>query len=118
MEIAIALGMVVIMAGLAALVLVPVGTLLLVGSITFGVGFLVGVPTGIVYHVRLYQCLKPRDQLDKNWIWHPLQLHDRLLETERKSVLAWGVAGGVGFLVLVIGMVVFAAGIIRILVGV
>ena len=28
-------------------------------------GFVVGVPTGFVYHVRLYQVLHPRGQLPK-----------------------------------------------------
>jgi hypothetical protein len=40
--------------------------------VTFA-GFVLGVPTGFVYHVRLFQVLRPRGELPPGWYWRPIR---------------------------------------------
>ena len=117
LEVAIAIGVIALMAGVPVLMMVPTSILLWVGGIAFLTGVVVGIPAGVVYHIRLYQCLKPRGKLDPHWIWHPLRLHGELLPSERLRVLGWGYVGGVGFVLLMAGIIVFAMGIFRMQAG-
>jgi len=38
-------------------------------------GLLLGVPTGLSYHLRLYKALKPRGALPSRWWIRPDRLH-------------------------------------------
>ncbi len=111
-ELLIAFILFVLIAAMGAVVLIPWQTLFKIGIWLITLGFLIGVPTGIVYHVQLYRVLKRRDTLPKGWIWRPTRLHDRLLKGERLKVLAWGITGGLGFFAIVIGQLMLFAGII------
>jgi hypothetical protein len=74
-------------------------------------GFAIGVPTGFIYHVRLYQTLHPRGELPKGWFWRPLQYNARLRPEERRRVLSWCYIGGAGFALICLGLLTMTAGV-------
>jgi hypothetical protein len=74
-------------------------------------GFVVGVPTGFIYHVRLYQVLGPRGELPPRWYWKPLRFNAYLRREERPGVMAWCYIGGLGFLVICVGLLMMGAGV-------
>lgn len=74
-------------------------------------GFVVGVPTGFVYHVRLYQALHPRGELPRGWYWRPIRFNSRLRREERSSVMSWCYIGGFGFLIICVGVLMMGAGV-------
>ncbi len=102
MEILIALGSV---AALAAAVWVPWALLLEGGAALAAIGLLIGVPTGLAYHLKLRACLLERDALSARWWLEPVRLHDRLDVHARRRVLPWFYAGGLGFLITALGLV-------------
>ena len=75
------------------------------------VGFVVGVPTGFIYHVKLYQVLNPRGELPPGWYWRPLQFNACLLSDERPSVMSWCYVGGLGFVVICVGLLMMGVGV-------
>jgi hypothetical protein len=91
--------------------LAPWETLYAVGIWVTAAGFLLGVPTGLVYHVRLYQTLHPRDELPRGWFWRPLRFNERLRPEERPSVMSWCYVGGFGFAVICLGLLMMGAGV-------
>lgn len=74
-------------------------------------GFVVGVPTGLVYHVLLYRTLHPRGELPPGWIWRPLRYNARLEPSERNHVLSWCYVGGLGFVIICVGLLMMGAGV-------
>ncbi len=86
-------------------------TVLMSGAAITGFGLVAGVPTGFWYHVVLYRCLRPRGPLPPRWWVHPVGLHAELRPDERSVVMRWFVAGGIGFVFVVIGCVVVIAGV-------
>lgn len=78
-------------------------TIVIAGVALIAVGFVVGVPTGVYYHVALYRCLAPRGSLPRRWLWSPVRLHAQLFEHERRSVMRWFYLGGSGFVLIVVG---------------
>ena len=74
-------------------------------------GFVVGVPTGFMYHVRLYQALHPKGELPKGWYWRPIRYNSRLLREERRGVMSWCYVGGLGFVVICVGLLMMGAGV-------
>jgi hypothetical protein len=74
-------------------------------------GFVVGVPTGFVYHVRLFQLLSPRGELPRGWYWRPLRFNSRLRREERAGVMAWCYIGGFGFAIICVGLLIMGAGV-------
>lgn len=100
--------------GAAALAaaLLPAQTLVAAGVFCAGAGLLVGVPTGLWYHVVLYRCLRPRGPLPERWWVRPVALHRQLEPEERPPVLVWFYAGGAGFLLSVLGCGLVVAGVL------
>ena len=89
--------------------------LLLFGGLwTTGAGFAVGLPAGAIYHYVLYRSLERADALPDGWWWRPLSHHDSVPAADRFSVLAWCYAGAAGFLVILTGLAITAAGALRI----
>jgi len=88
-------------------------TLLFAGVWIGAAGFLVGLPAGALYHLLLYRSLGRIDALSARWWLHPTSLHDRIPESDRLRVLAWCYLGAGGFLVIVVGLGVTAAGALR-----
>ncbi len=74
-------------------------------------GLLIGIPSGIWYHVVLYRALKKRMILPARWWRSPVSLHDRLTPSEFRPVRPWFVAGAVGFVLCCAGGVAAIAGL-------
>ena len=111
-EIGIAGGIVLVIALTGALYLFPYRGLLLMGVWLVIGGFVLGVPTGLVYHIQLFRTLNPRGELPKGWIWRPIELNKKLRPYDRFRVLFWCYLGAAGFFAIVIGLIVFVVGII------
>lgn len=91
--------------------LTPWETLYYGGMWVTAAGFVVGVPTGFIYHLRLYQLLSPRGELPPGWYWRPLRFNARLRHDERSAVMSWCYVGGLGFVIICIGLAMMAAGV-------
>ena len=74
-------------------------------------GFALGVSTGFVYHVRLFQVLSPRGELPRGWFWRPLRFNARLRPEERGGVMAWCYVGGFGFVIICLGLLLMGTGV-------
>jgi len=74
-------------------------------------GFVLGVPTGFVYHVRLFRVLGPRGELPRGWYWRPLRFNSLLRPDERAGVMAWCYTGALGFAIICIGLLMMGAGV-------
>jgi len=77
--------------------------LTLLGLNLFAVGVLEGIPTGLYYHILLYQVLGRRGELPAGWWISPSRYHARLTGSEKQRVLRWFYLGGVGFLLCITG---------------
>jgi hypothetical protein len=74
-------------------------------------GLLVGIPTGVWYHVVLYRQLAGRTTLPSRWWRSPVELHPLLTPQEFKLVRPWFVAGAIGFVLCVVGGVAAIVGL-------
>jgi hypothetical protein len=110
-ELGIVVALVVLMLVLSAVWVTPWESLYEAGIGLTVLGFVVGVPTGFIYHVRLYQVLHPRGELPKGWYWSPIQYNRRLHPDERARVMSWCYVGGAGFGVICLGLLTMVAGI-------
>jgi hypothetical protein len=110
-EIGIALGIMGAVAGMAALTQLEMMTLIRLGGWFAVLGMALGIPTGLLYHVRLYSALRSRDVLPRDWYWRPVGYHRHLDDTDRTRVMPWFYLGAGGFLFIVLAVVIlgFAA---------
>ena len=74
-------------------------------------GFVIGVPTGFYYHVRLYRALNPRGELSPGWYWRPLRFNSHLHREERSAVMLWCYIGGLGFAIICLGLLMMGVGV-------
>ncbi len=100
------------LAALSAVALVPWRTLFYVSVWVVGAGIVLGLPTGVLYHVQLYRVLKPLGKLPSGWIWRPIELNAKLGPRDRWRVLPWCYLGALGFFVIIIGFVTTVASMI------
>src|SRR5262245_21730293 len=91
--------------------LLPPETVLGAGIALALAGLALGVPTGLVYHLRLRAVLLARAALPARWWLRPTGLHAQLRDGERRAVLGWFAVGGAGFALCVLGCVVAAIGV-------
>ncbi len=82
------------------------------GLWVLAIGLLVGIPTGLWYHVALYHQLVPRIILPARWWRRPVELHSLLTPVEFRRVRPWFVAGAVGFLLCCVGGVAAIIGLL------
>jgi hypothetical protein len=115
-ELAFVFGIVAVLSGTGLLMMVPFEVTLTWASWIVATGFVIGVPTAVVYHVLLYRALSRRRLLPRGWYWRPLQLNDRLTRAERRRVMPWCWAGGAGFAIIVVGLAVLAVAMLTALV--
>jgi len=97
-ELGIVVALIVVMLMVSAMWVTPGESLYRIGIWLTVAGFLVGLPTGVLYHVRLYQALHPRGELPDGWYWRPIQYNRRLSPKERPRVMVWCYVGGGGLL--------------------
>jgi hypothetical protein len=110
-ELGIVVALIVLMLLVSAMWVTPWESLYRAGIWLTVAGFVVGVPTGFIYHVRLYQVLHPRGELPKGWYWRPIQYNRQLRPDERPGVMAWCYVGGAGFAVICLGLLTMVGGI-------
>lgn len=114
LELLIVVGIVGLMGAMGGLAMLPWEPLFTWGGILIAVGHAFGVPAGIVFHVLLYRALARRatrrgQRVERGWYWRPIPLAQALPSVERGPVMAWAVAGGVGFVAIVLGIVLVGA---------
>lgn len=74
-------------------------------------GLLIGIPSGLWYHVVLYRALRKRMTLPSGWWRAPVKLHHRLTPSEFRPVRPWFVAGAAGFVLCCVGGMAAIAGL-------
>ena len=87
--------------------------LLLGGLFAIALGFVVGVPAGVYYHVKLYRFLRELGSVPRNFWLYPTRYHGHLQDDAWRSVAPWFYAGAAGFGLIVLGGVVLALGVFR-----
>jgi hypothetical protein len=92
--------------------MLPAAWLVSGGVVCIVAGMLLGVPTGAAYHVALGRALRTTGELPPRWWLHPVSLHPRIPSERRVGVLLWFAAGGLGFLVTVLGCALVGLGVI------
>ncbi|TAJ10337.1 MAG: hypothetical protein EPO61_02565 [Nitrospirae bacterium] len=97
--------------GLATTLLTP-QLMTTVGLWTLLFGLVVGIPTGLWYHVVLYRFLSKKIVLPSRWWWAPVDLHPHLAQEELARIKPWFVTGGVGFLLSLAGGLAAMAGLL------
>jgi hypothetical protein len=98
--------------------MLPWETSLDVGLYLSVAGFVIGLPTGAVYHVVLWRALKQLpDGVPKGWIWNPIAHHHRLPRHALRRVHPWFFCGGFGFVVISAGLVMMVLAMISVFVG-
>jgi len=105
-----------VLAALALVALVvTVGTASLLTTFGLGIlglGLVLGVPTGLWYHVVLYRCMAPKRQLSPLWWVSPGALHRHLSAADQQRIAPWYRIGGVGFALCLVGGVAAIAGLL------
>jgi hypothetical protein len=94
----------------AVLAVVPWEVTFTIGMSLVGLGIVIGVPSGLVYHARLWRALRPSGA---GWWLHPTGLHRRLADGDRAGVLRWFYLGAVGFLISIAGCALIVVGALR-----
>ncbi|MDP1769914.1 MAG: hypothetical protein Q8L74_14070 [Nitrospirota bacterium] len=84
------------------------------GLWVLAVGLLIGIPTGLWYHVTLYRQLAPRVTLPPRWWRDPVAWHAQLSPSDFRPVRPWFLLGAAGFVLCCLGG---AAAIIGLLVA-
>lgn len=104
-----------ILACLILAALIPAMTLLWLGAVIGAIGAVVGVPAGVVYHLRLWRALEA-EQLGTDGFWlRPHHLHDKLSDERLRPIEAWFTVGVVGFVATLIGGASVGTAIVRLL---
>lgn len=76
-------------------------------------GFGLGIPTAVVYHVLLYRALdQAAGGVPKGWIWDPIGMHHLVPPLRRRAVVGWAIAGGAGFVLVVLGILLLGAALL------
>ena len=103
-ETLLVVALVVLLAGGGLLLpLLPWSAVLQLGVLGVALGLGLGIPTSLVYHVKLARVLAARGELPPRWWLSPTRLHTRLRGAERRAVLRWFYAGGAGFVITLAG---------------
>jgi hypothetical protein len=101
-----------VLLGLATFVM-SVEALLLTGVGCVAAGFLLGLPAGTLYHVKLYQQLAKRGRVPRSFWLRPTSWHAQLEAAEWRAIAPWFVAGGTGFALIVLGCLIALLGLLR-----
>jgi hypothetical protein len=67
------------------------------------VGALIGLPSGLVYHLVLRRELRRLGSLPRGWYWHPQRYHDSLQPAAQRRMRPWFLLGAGGFGLILIG---------------
>jgi hypothetical protein len=87
--------------------------LLIAGGACIAAGFVIGLPAGTLYHLKLYRCLQLRGPVPRAFWLRPTSLHPELESAEWRGIAPWFVIGGTGFALIVLGCVIVLLGLLR-----
>ena len=85
-------------------------TVIAVGALLLGL--VVGVPTGLWYHVVLYRIVSAKIAVPRKWWLSPSGLHVHLTDAEQRRIRLWYRLGGIGFVLSVLGGLAAIAGVL------
>jgi len=83
--------------------LVPLKLLAITAGSLVAVGWLIGLPGGLYYHVALRRELLRVGPLPPRWYWNPVSHHERLDHAALRRLRPRFFVGGMGFLLIVAG---------------
>jgi hypothetical protein len=109
LESILAFGLLAVLVVLGSLSFVPWESLLEYGQLTIAAGMLFGVPPAIVYHLILFRQLRAHRIDTRGFIWNPIRFHHLLVPAARRGFMPFFYAGGLGFVVVVLGLVLMFA---------
>gem|GEM_PF-1634982 len=92
-----------LLASMAAIAWVPWLSLLVAGAALATLGLLVGVPAGLLYHLRLRAALLALEALPPRWWLEPVRLHARLDAASLARVRPSFYVGAGGFALCALG---------------
>jgi hypothetical protein len=98
---------------MAVLALAPWTFLVQGGAAVAVLGLLVGLPTGLAYHVQLRRELARCGPVAARWWMHPTGQHGRLDEAGKEAIRTMFRLGGAGCGVVFFGCFVVLIGILR-----
>ena len=98
---------------MTALAIAPWPLLLQAGAALAGLGLLVGLPSGVAYHIQLRRELQRCGQLAERWWLHPTGQHRYLDESGARAIRRMFRLGGGGCGVVFLGCLVVVIGILR-----
>jgi hypothetical protein len=99
-------------AALATVALVPWILLLQVGAAVAAAGMAIGVPAGLLYHLRLRDALVRAGHLPRHWWLSPVSHHHHLDGAGQGRIRPSFYLGAFGFLVTALGCVVTFLGVV------
>jgi hypothetical protein len=95
-----------------AAMLVPLPVIAASAATLMASGLLVGVPSGLYYHVLLRRALLRRGALPRGWYWNPQAHHDDVDLASVRTLMPWFWLGALGFGLIVLGFVVAVAALL------
>lgn len=101
-----------VLLGTGAYVL-SIEALLLCGAALIAAGFLIGIPAGTLYHLKLYRCMSLRGPVPRSFWLRPTSMHGELEAGEWSGIAPWFLLGGTGFALIVLGCVIVTLGLLR-----
>jgi hypothetical protein len=104
-------GLLVLLGTLA--VSVSVEVLVLSGAACMALGLALGVPAGLLYHLKLYRYLAKRGKVSRSFLWHPTRYHAALEPEELRRVMPSFITGALCFGLILLGSVIFMLGFVR-----
>ncbi|MBU6160269.1 MAG: hypothetical protein KGO50_04045 [Myxococcales bacterium] len=115
-ETALASGVVLLLLAVGLVAQLSWDVLLYSGEVTAALGFLLGVPPAVVYHVRLWQELTLAGASTRGIIWNPIRFHDQVPWHRQNRFLPWFYAGGVGFVIVVLGVALMGLAVVSVMI--
>ncbi len=100
-----------------AAVFLPIEGLMEIGGWMIALGFVFGIPTGLVYHVILRRAALRAGTLTAGWYWRPTSFHNKVSIEDQRSFRPWFYAAASGWVVIVLGIILLVTGMGRGLVG-
>lgn len=95
----------------AVVALVSAEGLMLAGGVCVVVGFVGGVPSAFIYHLKLFQALRLSGKVPKGWWLSPMKHHETAGD-EAQAGFAWAFRmGAIGFVVIVLGCLLVGVGL-------
>jgi hypothetical protein len=93
--------------------LLPLEILVLAGVVCIAAGFMLGVPAGTYYHVKLYRALAAHGGVPRGFFWHPTRYHASVPPNEWRNIVPWFAAGAIGFVLILVGCAIVMLGMLR-----